>query len=82
MLGASATGQPTLRPQCKTVVNAPGSMGVRCPTCNRQYCLKHRLAEDHDRARLVPLGARPAGFISAAAAQSDRARSALAKLRA
>ncbi|KNG81626.1 AN1 zinc finger protein [Aspergillus nomiae NRRL 13137] len=35
--------------------------GVRCPNCNRQYCLKHRLREEHDCAKITPLGGRPAG---------------------
>ncbi|KAJ5480898.1 hypothetical protein N7539_006792 [Penicillium diatomitis] len=43
---------------CKTLINTLKDPGVRCPNCNRQYCLKHRLREEHDCAKLTPLGAR------------------------
>lgn len=46
---------------CKTLINTMTDPGVRCPQCQRQYCLKHRLREQHDCAKVVPLGARPAG---------------------
>jgi predicted nucleic acid binding AN1-type Zn finger protein len=36
-----------------------GNTGVHCADCNREYCLKHRFREDHDCAKLIPLGARP-----------------------
>ena len=51
-------------------------MGVQCPTCNRSYCLKHRLKEDHACATLTPIGARPAN------ASLTQAQKALEKLRA
>ncbi|KAI9817937.1 MAG: hypothetical protein M1832_004557 [Thelocarpon impressellum] len=92
MLNAASTGKSTLRPvaetqcahpQCKTAINTPGSTGVRCGSCNRQYCLRHRLNEDHDCAKLAPLGARPAAAAAFnAAAQTEKARAALSKLRA
>jgi hypothetical protein len=81
----SAAGKPTLEnakqcshPKCKTFINTLGSVGVPCTTCNRQYCLKHRLREEHDCSNLAPLGARPA---SAAATQAQKAQAALARLR-
>ncbi|EXJ92818.1 hypothetical protein A1O3_01372 [Capronia epimyces CBS 606.96] len=46
-------------PSCKTFVHTLQNPGVHCPQCNRTYCLKHRMREDHDCAKLVPLGARP-----------------------
>lgn len=57
---------------CKTTVGTSLVPGVHCQGCNRDYCLKHRLREEHGCDRLAPLGARPA---------ADRARSALDKLR-
>lgn len=44
---------------CKTVVGTSLVPGVHCPSCNRDYCLKHRLKEDHDCANKIPIGARP-----------------------
>ncbi|KAJ5090508.1 hypothetical protein N7532_009192 [Penicillium argentinense] len=49
---------------CKTLINTLKDPGVRCPNCNRQYCLKHRLREEHDCAKLTPLGARPGNGVS------------------
>lgn len=46
---------------CKTLINTSKSPAVHCDRCNRQYCLQHRLREEHDCAKLTPLGARPAG---------------------
>ncbi|KPI37469.1 AN1-type zinc finger protein 1 [Cyphellophora attinorum] len=53
-----ATGTQCYETSCKTFVNTPQSVGVRCDTCNRQYCLKHRLREEHDCKNVVPLGAK------------------------
>lgn len=60
---------------CKTLVNTPLTPGIHCPNCNRQYCLKHRMREDHDCAKLTPLGAKPQ-------TQKERGLAALDKLRA
>ncbi|TQS32589.1 hypothetical protein Golomagni_07089, partial [Golovinomyces magnicellulatus] len=54
--------------------------GVHCSTCNRDYCLKHRLKEDHDCSNLVPIGARPGAAQLDVAAQ--KTKSAFDKLRA
>ncbi|KAG8531543.1 uncharacterized protein KY384_003173 [Bacidia gigantensis] len=77
-------GKPTLMtgtqcwdPLCKTYINTLTSVGVSCPNCNRQYCLKHRLREDHNCAKLVPIGARPAQ----APSQADKAKAALGRLK-
>jgi len=63
---APSPGKPTLltatqcsEPKCKTFINTPQNTGVHCANCNRQYCLKHRMREDHDCKNLIPLGARP-----------------------
>src|ERR1700753_1066181 len=64
-------------PQCKTLVDTPLTPGVHCQTCNRRYCLKHRMKEDHDCSKLIPLGARP----SPLAAQKEKGLAALEKLK-
>ncbi|KAH8205586.1 hypothetical protein TruAng_000292 [Truncatella angustata] len=65
---------------CKTTVGTSLVPGVHCDRCNRDYCLKHRLGEEHDCKNLTPIGARPG------AAQANNfgreARSALSKLKA
>ena len=75
--------KPCASPDCKTVVGTSLTPGVHCPACQRDYCLKHRLKEDHDCRNLVPIGARASA--AAAAAQLDiahKTRSALDRLRA
>ncbi|KAI4131126.1 MAG: hypothetical protein LQ341_006388 [Variospora aurantia] len=84
---SSANQRPTTltatqcsHPQCKTFVDTLTSVGVVCSTCNRKYCLKHRIPEDHECSKITPLGARQklgGGGIS----QADRARSALGRLK-
>ncbi len=75
--------KPCASTACKTVVGTSLVPGVHCNNCNRDYCLKHRLREDHNCTNLAPLGAR-AGASSASAVESSaaRAKSALDKLRA
>ncbi|KAL9090500.1 MAG: hypothetical protein Q9165_005261 [Trypethelium subeluteriae] len=81
---SSSTPKPTIlnheqqcsSPSCKTLINAPLTQGVHCPNCNRHYCLKHRMLEDHDCANLVPIGARPGQ------SQREKGLAALGKLRA
>ncbi|KAI4756893.1 hypothetical protein E4T52_09048 [Aureobasidium sp. EXF-3400] len=60
-------------PACKTLINSALVPGVECDSCNRSYCLKHRLRESHDCAKLAPIGAR---------ANKEKNLNALAKLRA
>ncbi|KZF25478.1 hypothetical protein L228DRAFT_265946 [Xylona heveae TC161] len=67
-------------PECKTKIDNIRNPGVQCTNCNRQYCLKHRLREEHDCSNLIPLGARPARFD--AQAQKEKALSAFAKFSA
>ncbi|GAO14490.1 uncharacterized protein UV8b_04283 [Ustilaginoidea virens] len=69
--------KPCASPECKTVVGTSLTPGVHCDACNRDYCLRHRLREDHDCRNLVPVGARPMQIDVA-----QRTRSALEKLRA
>ncbi|KAK3938244.1 putative an1-type zinc finger protein 1 protein [Diplogelasinospora grovesii] len=71
---AATTGLPG---GCKTVIGTSLVPGVHCSNCNRDYCLKHRLKEDHNCANLTPIGARPAVLKSGV----DSAKSALDKLR-
>ena len=81
---APSSGKPTIssatqcsHPSCKTYINTLNSVGVACPTCNRQYCLKHRLKEDHSCSTLIPLGARQ----SSGPTQAEKAKMALGRLR-
>ncbi|RYO84156.1 hypothetical protein DL766_009753 [Monosporascus sp. MC13-8B] len=74
-----ATQKPCAADDCRTVIGTSLVPGVHCATCNRDYCLKHRLREEHDCASKTPIGARPS---AGAAAAGSSARSALAKLRA
>ncbi|KAI9880572.1 MAG: hypothetical protein M1830_002271 [Pleopsidium flavum] len=85
----TSNSKPTLltatqcsHPQCKTYINTLTNVGVSCQNCNRQYCLKHRLREDHDCSKLVPLGARTGAAKYDAQAQTEKARVAFARLRA
>lgn len=71
-----ATATQCSHPQCKTYINTGTSVGVACQTCNRSYCLKHRLKEDHSCSTLTPLGARPANV------GLTQAQKALARLKA
>jgi len=81
---APSSGKPTIlnatqcsHPSCKTYINTFSSVGVGCPTCNRQYCLKHRLEEDHSCSTLTPLGARQ----SSGPTQAEKAKAALGRLK-
>jgi len=51
--------KPCSSPTCKTTIGTSLVPGVHCPSCNRDYCLKHRLKEDHECATQIPLGAVP-----------------------
>lgn len=63
--------------QCKTLINTLKDPAVRCPQCNHQYCLKHRLREEHECAKITPLGARQRN----AAAPNDTIKSMFARVR-
>lgn len=70
--------KPCASSVCKTTIGTSLSTSVHCSTCNRDYCLKHRLKEDHDCKNLIPIGARPGRFEDSQA----NARLAFGKLKA
>jgi predicted nucleic acid binding AN1-type Zn finger protein len=70
--------KPCASPKCKTVIGTSLSTAVHCSTCNRDYCLKHRLKEDHDCKNLVPVGARVGRFEG----QAEKSKLAFGKLKA
>ncbi|KAG9228097.1 hypothetical protein BJ875DRAFT_447173 [Amylocarpus encephaloides] len=70
--------KPCASPACKTIIGTSLSTAVHCSTCNRDYCLKHRLNEDHDCKQLTPIGARPNKF----GEHPDYAKIAFGKLKA
>jgi hypothetical protein len=61
--------------QCKTLIDTDLYQGVECSGCNRRYCLKHRLQEEHDCAKLAPVGAKQSS-------SKEKGIAALGKLRA
>ncbi|KAL8848016.1 MAG: hypothetical protein Q9221_006921 [Calogaya cf. arnoldii] len=65
-------------PQCTLLIDTLTSVGVGCSTCNRKYCLKHRIPEDHDCKNIIPVGARQGLRVPS---QADKARSALGRLK-
>lgn len=62
-------------PACKTLIYTSLVTGVHCTRCNRHYCLKHRMEEEHNCKNLDPIGARPK------TSMQERSQSALAKLK-
>lgn len=85
--------KPCASPGCKTTIGTSLVPGVHCDQCNRDYCLKHRMLEDHDCKNLTPLGAkvkRPGmGFSFGGSGSSkdggditEQARNALSRLKA
>ncbi|KAK4098305.1 hypothetical protein N658DRAFT_499534 [Parathielavia hyrcaniae] len=70
--------KPCADDACKTVIGTVLQPGVHCGNCNRDYCLAHRLREDHDCARKAsPVSASRA----AAAVAAEGAKSALERFR-
>ncbi|KAL2832419.1 hypothetical protein BDW59DRAFT_104756 [Aspergillus cavernicola] len=58
---STATQKPTIynsdqcaHVSCKTLINTLKDPAVRCPECRREYCLKHRLREEHECAKIAP----------------------------
>ncbi|KAI8962330.1 AN1-type zinc finger protein [Daldinia sp. FL1419] len=68
--------KPCAATSCKTIVGTSLVPGVHCSSCNRDYCLKHRLKEEHDCKNKIPIGARPQFDVS------GQTKSAFAKLKA
>lgn len=58
---------------CKTIIATSLVPAVHCARCNRDYCLKHRLEDEHDCKNKAPIGARPSHL--------DGAKSAFERLR-
>ncbi|RMZ87881.1 hypothetical protein DV736_g4893, partial [Chaetothyriales sp. CBS 134916] len=73
------TGTQCYHAQCRTFVDGARSTGVRCDRCNRMYCLKHRMREDHDCKNVVPLGGKPGG--DQQQTNADKIRLGFGKLR-
>lgn len=69
--------KPCADPACKTTIGTSLVPGVHCQSCNRDYCLKHRLKEDHNCKNLVPVGAR----VTDGNTTADKAKSAFEKFR-
>lgn len=69
--------KPCAAKECKTTVGTSLTPGVHCDKCNRNYCLKHRMAEEHDCKNQIPIGARP-GQVDL----SKEAKNAFAKFKA
>ncbi|KAI0515305.1 AN1-like zinc finger protein [Xylaria bambusicola] len=67
--------KPCAAADCKTTVGTSLVPGVHCANCNHDYCLKHRLREEHDCKNKVPIGARSRDV-------TEQTKSAFAKLRA
>jgi len=67
--------KPCAATDCKTTIGTSLVPGVHCSSCNYDYCLKHRLREEHDCQNKIPVGARPSDV-------AEKTKSALAKLRA
>ncbi|KAK1834247.1 putative an1-type zinc finger protein 1 [Podospora conica] len=61
---------------CKTVIGTSLVPAVHCARCNRDYCLKHRLEDEHDCKSKIPIGARPtaAGALNGAKSAFERLR--------
>ena len=82
--------KPCASPSCRTVVGTSLVPGVHCDGCNRDYCLKHRLQEEHDCKNLPPIGARAkkSGFSFGGSGDSkdgdiaEQARNAFSRLKA
>ncbi|KAK2068365.1 hypothetical protein P8C59_003005 [Phyllachora maydis] len=75
---AVAAPRPCAAPACAITIGTGLVPGVLCAGCSRAYCLKHRLRDDHDCARVAPA---PHAGAGAAPGRADLARGALEKLR-
>jgi predicted nucleic acid binding AN1-type Zn finger protein len=64
--------------KCKTLIDTPAQPSVHCDSCRRDYCLKHRMKEDHDCDN-VPR--RPPPGQTALEAQKEKGLSALTKFK-
>ncbi|KAK4144538.1 uncharacterized protein C8A04DRAFT_11451 [Dichotomopilus funicola] len=72
--------KPCADDNCKTTIGTALIPGVHCTNCNRDYCLKHRLPEDHACSSKPPIGARAVSAAHAAVV-ANNAKSALERFR-
>ncbi|KAG0637366.1 hypothetical protein HOY80DRAFT_1010761 [Tuber brumale] len=63
-------------PKCKTTINTPRDPAVNCTTCRKQYCLSHRLQDQHDCDKVKPPP--PPTVVTA----NEKAKSALSRFKA
>lgn len=59
---------------CTILIDGSRVHGVRCPRCNRRFCISHRHEEQHSCKDFTPIGARPSTV-------QQRTQSALSKLK-
>ncbi|RPB03271.1 hypothetical protein L873DRAFT_1826332 [Choiromyces venosus 120613-1] len=62
-------------PKCKTIINTPRDPAVNCTTCRKQYCLSHRLQDQHDCDKVRP----PPPTVATA---NEKAKAALSRFKA
>ncbi|KAK4161013.1 AN1-type zinc finger protein 1 [Cladorrhinum sp. PSN259] len=74
------TEKPCADDTCSKTIGTSLVPGVHCDHCNRDYCLKHRLREDHDCKNKPPIGARPTAA-AAAASLADKTISAFERFK-
>ncbi|KAI9671097.1 MAG: hypothetical protein M1831_005183 [Alyxoria varia] len=63
--------------QCKTLINTPLVPGIHCSKCRHDFCLQHRLYEDHDCVTL-----QKAGIGAQSPEKDNKVANAFSKLRA
>ncbi|KAL1901174.1 hypothetical protein Cpir12675_000664 [Ceratocystis pirilliformis] len=69
--------RPCARPNCKIVIGTALTTGVHCQDCLRDYCLTHRLQEDHDCKNLPPLGGKSFSLLRLHQQQAIQKKNAL-----
>ncbi|POS87399.1 hypothetical protein EPUL_000655 [Erysiphe pulchra] len=67
---------------CKTIIGTSLSISVHCTSCNRYYCLKHRLKDEHDCSSQTVIKSRAAAYSSIFENQTEQAKTAFSKLKA
>lgn len=70
-------GKSCASPNCKTDIGTSLVPSIHCKVCSQNYCLKHRMQEDHDCKTITALQPQSGGYIV-----SEKAKSALDRLRA
>lgn len=67
---------------CKTIIGTSLSISVHCSSCNRYYCLKHRLKDGHDCSNQTFSTSRATAYSSIFENQAEQAKTAFSKLKA